>query len=149
MDVSKHIGAFMDNHAQVQKAVEAQKNEVPKKGGTSRSSQALNNVMMARELQAASDEIKQYLIYQTPGLGAIWTDYQAEMARLAKLERDEEIRIAKEEELARKKAADRIRRIKERAHIYISVVVAITVIVLYLWALTQLVLWDRQDRWGF
>ena len=149
-DVTKHIGAFMTNTAAVKKGVEAQKAApLDKKSGKSMQAQALENVMQMRQLIEDQNEIKQYLIYQTPGLGGIWQEFEAELHRLEKQEKAFEDAENKKQELAEKKRRDKIERFRERIHVYFATAGGVVFVALYLWVLVTLIQWDREFRWGF
>jgi len=149
-DVTKHIGAFMTKTATVIKGVEAQKNApLDKKSGKSMQAQALENVMQMRQLIEDQNEIKQYLIYQTPGLGGIWQEFETELYRLEKQERDFADAEQKAQEIAAKRSAERVRQFKQKIHIYIAVVSAVVFVGFYLWCLTWLVEYEREFLWGY
>jgi len=82
-EVTGHIGSFMEHSETMAKAVEESKKAPPARG-ESLNKRAFDNIMKLRQLQAAEKELKDFLIYQTPGWGAIWTEFEAERARLRK-----------------------------------------------------------------
>ena len=103
-EVTGHIGKFMDAAEVVKVAADEQKNIVPKKGTPGIASQALDNIMRARQIIEAETELRETLIYHTPGLGGIWDDFVKERARLRKLQDDAE-KAEKEEEQRKRQAA--------------------------------------------
>lgn len=111
-EVTDHIGKFMAASDVVKEAAEKAKTEVPKKG-KSVNAQALENVMMARQIFQAETELREMLIYQAPGLGAIWTEFEKERARLKKVQEQQEIEEQEEKERQERIAAARARRRKE------------------------------------
>lgn len=111
-EVTDHIGKFMAASDVVKEAAEKAKTEVPKKG-KSVNAQALENVMMARQIFQAETELREMLIYQAPGLGAIWTEFEKERARLKKVQEQQAIEEQEEKERQERIAAARARRRKE------------------------------------
>lgn len=90
MELTGHIGSFFDHHEKVKQGAEEAKSLPPEKvpKGKSIESLALENVMRARQLAQAEVELREFLIYQTPGLGGVWGDFVKERDRLRK-EREE------------------------------------------------------------
>lgn len=82
-EVTGHIGSFMEHSETMAKAVEESKKAPPARG-ESLNKRAFDNIMKLRQLQEAEKELREFLIYQTPGWGAIWTEFEAERARLRK-----------------------------------------------------------------
>lgn len=113
-EVTDHIGKFMAASEVVKEAAEKAKTEVPKKG-KSVNAQALENVMMARQIFQAETELREMLIYQAPGLGAIWTEFEKERARLKKVQEQQAIEEQEESERQERIAAARAKRRKEAA----------------------------------
>ena len=107
-EVTDHIGKFMAASEVVKEAAEKAKTEVPKKG-KSVNAQALENVMMARQIFQAETELREMLIYQAPGLGAIWTEFEKERARLKKVQEQQAIEEQEENERQERIAAARAR----------------------------------------
>lgn len=118
MEVSGNIGKFLDAKGVVQEAAAKAKKESEENFDPSKiNSQALNNVMMEMQLANAEKELREMLVYETPGLGDIWTRFGAERERLWGLQQQhqEELdRQAKQaREQARQKAARRKRKIDQ------------------------------------
>jgi hypothetical protein len=85
-EVSGHIGKFLDAKNIVQEAAQKAKEESedPDISGNV-NSQALNNVMLQVQLEAAETALREMLIYESPGLGAIWSRFEKERQRLNEL----------------------------------------------------------------
>jgi len=62
-EVSGHIGRFMDAADVVKTAAEEQRKVVPKKG-QGLNSKALDNVLRAKQVQMAEEELREMLVYQ-------------------------------------------------------------------------------------
>ena len=96
-------------------------------------SQALNNVMMQIQLENAEKELREMLIYNTPGLNDVWTRFEKERARLfavqlKQLEQQQENQRL-ERILAAERAAYRKRKLAEvwnEAYWIVGVIVFIT-----------------------
>lgn len=142
-EVSGHIGKFMDAADVVKDAAEKQRKVVPKKGQTGLNSQALDNVIKARQIEQAETELREMLIYQTPGLGSIWTDFEKERARLRKLQDDQERLEALE-------AAEKAKRRAQMMEAYTFDIAVIAVVLSLSLTLSGFFYWlvqDRKQRW--
>jgi hypothetical protein len=118
-EVSGHIGRFMDAADVVKAAAEEQRKVVPKKG-QGLNSKALDNVLRAKQVQMAEEELREMLVYQSPPeLGAVWTEFEAERKRLRELQEAQEAQEKLED--ARKLRARRALMKKHRdAIIYVG-----------------------------
>lgn len=75
-----HMGKFFDASEEVKKNAEQVKANPPK--GKSLNSRALEAVMHEREMIKAEEDLLYFLRYQTPGLGAICTDFLEMRAKM-------------------------------------------------------------------
>jgi len=82
-EVSGHIGTFLEAKEALEVATEEAKKKPPPKG-TSLNKQAFDNIMRVRQLAEQEKELREFMIYQTPGWGGIWAEFEAERARLRK-----------------------------------------------------------------
>jgi hypothetical protein len=115
-EVSGYIGKFLDAKSVVQDAAKKAKedSEDPENTGNT-NSQALNNVMLQMQLENAETELREMLVYETPGLGDIWSRFEKERIRLNQLK--EKHRIAAEERRQEELQQSRLRAAKRRARI--------------------------------
>ena len=129
-EISGFIGQFFEAHEEVKKEVKRQELNPPKE--KSLKAQALENVFNQIELERQAVEMKEFLIYHTdPALGAVWSRYEAEFARLAK-KHEEEI---KQEVIAeRNRKWQRQKRLNKLADEAL-ILGAVLVVVLEMWAL--------------
>jgi len=82
-ELSEGVGNFFDHQENAQKELKEKEKNPPK--GKSIKAQALENVIKKKQLQQAEYDLRQMLTYQAPPeLGALWTDFQEERARLEK-----------------------------------------------------------------
>ena len=118
-EVSGHIGRFMDAADVVKTAADEQRKVVPKKG-QGLNSKALDNVLRAKQVQMAEEELREMLVYQSPPeLGAVWTEFEIERKRLRELQEAQEAQEKLED--ARKLKARRALMKKHRdAIIYVG-----------------------------
>ena len=108
-EVSGHIGTFLEAKEVLEQATEEAKKKVPPKG-TSINKQAFDNIMRVRQLQEQEKELREFMIYQTPGLGGLWKEFEVERERLRK-----------EQEAAEREAKKPLRRLYESVkHFLIS-----------------------------
>jgi hypothetical protein len=117
-EVSTWIGKFMDHKEVVSEAARKAKalSEAPPDPGkaSTLNSQALNNVMLQIQLENAEKELREMLIYQTPGLGAVWTRFHDERERLLVVHKRQREAAEEQERVERILAADRVRMRKQR-----------------------------------
>ena len=92
-EVSGHIGTFLEAKEVLEIATEEAKKKPPPKG-VSVNKQAFDNIMRVRQLAEQEKELREFMIYQTPGWGGIWGEFEKERARLRK-EQDAAEREAK------------------------------------------------------
>lgn len=119
MEVSGWIGKFLDHKeviAENARRAREESEKVPEPGKpVTLNSQALNNVMMQIQIENAEKELREMLIYQTPGLGAVWTKFEKERNRLIEAQRLAREAQEEQQRLDRLLAADKTRR--RRQHI--------------------------------
>ena len=119
-EVSGNIGKFMDSKEVVSEAARKAKeqSEIPPEPGkmSNLNSQALNNVMMQIQLENAEKELREMLVYHTPGLGAVWTRFEKERERLLIVHQRvrEEAEKRQKEEIAKARVNAAIRNRKLR-----------------------------------
>ena len=80
-EISQGLGSFFEHSEKAQKEIKQREKEPVK--GKSIQAQALENIMARKQLEKASYELRQTLIYDTPPeLGAMWEEFQKERDRL-------------------------------------------------------------------
>jgi hypothetical protein len=109
-EISGFIGQFFEAHEEVKKEVKRQELDPPKE--KSLKAQALENVFNQIELERQAVELREFLIYHTdPALGAVWSRYEKEFARLAKKHEEEikqEVIAERNKKWQRKKKIDKL-----------------------------------------
>jgi hypothetical protein len=138
-EISGFIGQFFEAQEEVKKEVKRQELNPPKE--KSLKAQALENVFNQIELERQAVEMREFLIYHTdPALGAVWSRYEAEFAKLSK-KHDEEI---KQEAIAeRKRKWQRQKRLDKLADEALIFGAAL-IVILEIWALMYLIHRSRE-----
>ena len=136
MEVSGNIGKFLDAKGVVQQAAEQAKKESEENFDPSKvNSQALNNVMMEMQLANAEKELREMLVYETPGLGDIWTRFGAERERLWGLQQQHQEELDRQAKRAREqalqKAARRRRQLEQIWHDAHWVITVLAIVAVY------------------
>ena len=110
--------------------------------------QAIDNVMHVRQIRQYYKDLEHMVRYEL-GMPDLWVEIQAERDKLieeakaiTKLQQE-----AERQELLKKQ--ERVKRIKQKIHIYIASVIAIVYVYISMWLLTLLVEYDREWRWGY
>jgi len=110
--------------------------------------QAIDNVMHVRQIRQYYKDLEHMVRYEL-GMPDLWVEIQAERDKLV----EEAKAITKLQQEAerqeRLKREYKLRRIKEKIHIYIALVVAIVYVYTSMWFLTWLIRYDREWRWGY
>jgi hypothetical protein len=110
--------------------------------------QAIDNVMHVRQIRQYYKDLEHMVRYEL-GMPDLWVEIQAERDKLieeakaiTKLQQE-----AERQELLKKQ--ERVRRIKQKVHIYIASLIAIVYVCTFTWFLTWLVEYDKEWRWGY
>ena len=150
-EISGHIGKFLDAKTVVQDAAAKAKqdSEDPSNAGNI-NSQALNNVMMEMQLENAEKELREMLVYQTPGLGAVWSRFEDERNRLTRIQEahkeKEKQRLEQLRHASAKKAADRRRVMKQLWHDAHWALVVVTIVCMFSGSM-YLIVHDRMEQY--
>ena len=109
--------------------------------------QAIDNVMHVRQIRQYYKDLEHMVRYEL-GMPDLWVEIQAERDKLI----EEAKAITKLQQEAERqellKRQEKLRRIKEKVHIYIAVFIAIVYVYISFWCLTWLIEYDREWRWG-
>ena len=129
-EISGFIGQFFEAQEEVKKEVKRQELNPPKE--KSLKAQALENVFNQIELERQAVEMREYLIYHTdPALGAVWSRYEKEFAKLTKKHEEEirqEVIAERNKKWQRQKRLDKL---QDEALIF----GAVLMLILEMWAL--------------
>jgi len=110
--------------------------------------QAIDNVMHVRQIRQYYKDLEHMVRYEL-GMPDLWVEIQAERDKLV-----EEAKVITKlqqeaERQERLKKEYKLKRIKEKIHIYIAIVVAIVYVYTSMWFLTWLIRYEREWRWGY
>ena len=137
-EISGFIGQLFEAHEEVKKEVKRNELNPPKE--KSLKAQALENVFNQIELERQTVELREFLIYHTdPALGAVWSRYEAEFARLAK-KHDEEI---KQEVVAERKRKWKRQQMIDRLQNDALIFGAVILVILEIWGLMYVIHQNR------
>lgn len=134
------VEALKDVQAKQQKAID----EDEETDGTLME-QALNMVMINKEIEQMQYDLRQLMVYQTVGLGALYTDTVNMMGVIS--EKKELARIKKAK--AERYAAWQRRRAKDKATDILVGLVGILLVGATIWGMMWVIVQDRMMRWGF
>ena len=141
-EISGYIGNLFEAQEQVKQVVAEEK----KKPSKSLKSQALDNILNQIELERQAVELREFLIYHVdPELGAVWSRFEEEYARLQE-EQEQERLIA--EHKAREAAWQRRQLISSLQDKALQIG-AVTLVTIYLLLLFWVITIDRRVRWDF
>jgi hypothetical protein len=110
--------------------------------------QAIDNVMHVRQIRQYYKDLEHMVRYEL-GMPDLWVEIQAERDKLI----EEAKAITKLQQEAERQAElkrqEKLRRIKEKVHIYIAILIAAVYVYISVWSLNWLIEYDRDWRWGY
>jgi hypothetical protein len=110
--------------------------------------QAIDNVMHVRQIRQYYKDLEHMVRYEL-GMPDLWVEIQAERDKLIEEAKPITKLQQEAERNERLKKQERVRRIKQKVHIYIASLIAIVYVYISMWLLTLLVEYDREWRWGY
>lgn len=110
--------------------------------------EAIENVIRVRQIRQYYKDLEHMVRYEL-GMPDLWVDIVEERERLVRERQEAVDAAARQEEIASKKAAYRIRRMREHARLWSVALAGVLVIVLEFYVLMWWVLEDRKNRWGY
>jgi hypothetical protein len=110
--------------------------------------QAIDNVMHLRQVRQYYKDLEHMVRYEL-GMPDLWVEIKLERERLVSEALEVEMLHKQATERAELKRQEKIRRIKDKVHIYIASLVAVVYVYISVWCLTWLVEYDRKWRWGY
>ena len=142
-EISGYIGQFFEAHEDVKKEAEEQKRNPPK--NKSLKAQALENVFNQIELERQAVELREFLIYHVdPALGAVWTRFEEEYARL----REEEEKDRLEQEAKDRRALWQRKQMLNNLQDKALIIGAVMIVTIYLHLLFLALRQMRIAKWG-
>ncbi len=141
-EIGNQLGAYFDNYYKclaVFKEEESRSINEVYHGDASIGKRALQRVLMKKQLQAMSDELREIMVYQSPPeLGALWSEVEDAMKVMGK---EQEVAIANEmrnNALKAKRAARRRKKIQYKILCWSSCSVAGLYLIWLIWAVVQI-----------
>jgi len=110
--------------------------------------QAIDNVMHLRQVRQYYKDLEHMVRYEL-GMPDLWVEIREERERLIAEALEVEMLHKQATEQADLKRQEKIKRIKEKVHIYIASLIAIVYVYISVWFLSLLVEYDREWRWGY
>ena len=110
--------------------------------------QAIDNVMHLRQVRQYYKDLEHMVRYEL-GMPDLWVEIKEERERLIAEAQEVELLHKQATEQAELKRQEKIKRIKEKVHIYIASLIAIVYVYISVWFLSLLVEYDREWRWGY
>ena len=145
-EIGDQLGTYFDNYHKCMAVFEEEErrsnNEVYV-GSDSLGKRALNRVLMKKQLQQMSSELREIMVYQSPPeLGALWTEVEAMMKEMCKrqsvLIAEQMQRQERQERLAREKKLRRINHIKCNIWRYSITTIFLIYVIWLAWAIVQI-----------
>jgi len=146
-EIGNHLGAYYDNFYKCMAVFEEEERRAKTEvytGDSSLGKRALQRVLMRKQLEAMSRELRELMVYQCPKeLGALYTDVEEMMKEMGK---EQKVLVAKQmrqqEVLAKRRAAEKRRRTEQ---LVISILILVVIfVVFYMFAV---IINDRIERW--
>ena len=110
--------------------------------------QAIDNVMHLRQVRQYYKDLEHMVRYEL-GMPDLWVEIKEERDRLIKDAQEVELLHKQATERAELKRQEKIRRIKQKIHIYVAGLIAVVSVCIAIWCLSWLVEYDREWRWGY
>ena len=110
--------------------------------------QAIDNVMHLRQVRQYYKDLEHMVRYEL-GMPDLWVEIKAERERLIAEALEVEMLHKQATERAELKRQEKIKRIKQKIHIYVTGLIAAVYVCISIWLLIWLVEYDRKWRWGF
>jgi hypothetical protein len=146
-DIGNQLGAYYDNFYKCMAIFEEEEKRAKTQvytGDASLGKRALQRVLMKKQLEAMSIELREIMIYQSPPeLGALYTDVEQMMKQMGK---EQKALITRQMQIQAVQDKRRAARLKQLQGEFI-VGVAIIVIVFVMGGLFMYVAYDRQQKY--
>jgi hypothetical protein len=141
-EIGNHLGTYFDNYYKCRAVFDEEerrsKTEVYT-GEESLGRRALQRVLMRKQLEQMSTELREIMVYNSPPeLGALWTEVEEMMKRVGKEQTGAiQLQMRKNEELARQRQRQR-RRLQYKIVCVVLTVTAILYLGWLVWATVQI-----------
>ena len=146
-EIGEHLGTYYDNFYKCMAVFEEEERRAKTEvytGDASLGKRALQRVLMKKQLEQMSIDLRELMVYQSPPeLGALYTDVEAMMKQMGK---EQSVLIAKQmqrQEVIDKRRQARLKRIRDEFVVGIAVIVIIFV----MGGMFMYVAYDRQQKY--
>ena len=151
-EVGGLLSKFFHNQDQIEEAHQKkleETRELAKQGKVKNVTiQAIDNVMHLRQVRQYYKDLEHMVRYEL-GMPDLWVEIKAERERLIAEALEVEMLHKQATEQAELKRQEKIRRIKQKIHIYVAGLIAVVYVCIAIWFLSWLVDYDRKWRWGY
>ena len=141
-EIGDHLGTYYDNYFKCLAVFEEEERRAHTEVYTGESSigkRALQRVLMRKQLEAMSRELRELMVYQSPPeLGALWTDVEAMMKEIGK---EQKVLIAQQmrnQIKANRAKLSRIKRLKYTAYCWSLSFIVVAYFIWMVWAIVQI-----------
>jgi len=146
-EIGEHLGAYYDNFYKCMAIFEEEERRAKTEiyhGDDSIGKRALQRVLMKKQLEQMSVELRELMVYQSPPeLGALYTEVEEMMKQMGK---EQKVLIANQmqkEAVQERRRAARMKRLRDDAIIGISIIV-----IIFTFGFTMMyVAYDRQQKY--
>ena len=146
-DIGNQLGAYYDNFYKCMAIFEEEEKRAKKEvytGDASLGKRALQRVLMKKQLEAMSIELRETMVYQSPPeLGALYTEVEDMMKQMGKEQKALITRQMQIQALHDRRRAARMKRLRDEAIIG----VAIMIIIITMGGVFMYVAYDRQQKY--
>jgi hypothetical protein len=146
-EIGEHLGTYYDNFYKCMAVFEEEEKNAKTQvytGDASLGKRALQRVLMRKQLEQMSVDLRELMIYQSPPeLGALYTEVEEMMKEMGKEQKVLLIKQMKQEAILEKRRAARMRKIRDEFATGVAVMIIIFVVAgLFMW-----VAYDRQQKY--
>ena len=146
-EIGEHLGTYYDNFYKCM-AVFEEEEKIAKTqvytGDASIGKRALQRVLMRKQLEQMSIDLRELMIYQSPPeLGALYTEVEEMMKEMGKEQKVLLIKQMKQQAILDKRRLARMRKIRDE----FATGVAIVIIIFFMAGLFMWVAYDRQQKY--
>jgi hypothetical protein len=146
-EIGEHLGTYYDNFYKCMAVFEEEEKNAKTQvytGDASLGKRALQRVLMRKQLEQMSVDLRELMIYQSPPeLGALYTEVEEMMKEMGKEQKVLLIKQMKQEAILEKRREARMRKIRDEFATGVAIVIIIFVMAgVFMW-----VAYDRQQKY--
>ena len=146
-EIGEHLGTYYDNFYKCMAVFEEEEKNAKTQvytGDASLGKRALQRVLMRKQLEQMSVDLRELMIYQSPPeLGALYTEVEEMMKEMGKEQKVLLIKQMKQEAILEKRRVARMRKIRDEFATGVAVMIIIFVMAgVFMW-----VAYDRQQKY--